>query len=77
MWPIKFLRLFVSVFLDSFYISLLNIYLIGPNCGIRVNPGMSWAFPDVKCFTLPHIFMFIVGIVCATLASIMSFLLVG
>lgn len=84
-WPIKLLRFFVSIFLQTFFISLLNIFLSGPDCNLlgsyyhngRLWPkGYSDEFIGEKCFAVPNIFMFAFGTVFSIVAILTNYLLV-
>lgn len=84
-WPIKLLRFFVSIFLETFYISLLNVFLAGPDCnlasgyyhgGNNFPRGFSDQFPGKKCFAVPHVFMFVIGSLFTVVAILTNYLMV-
>ncbi|KAK9807619.1 hypothetical protein WJX72_004477 [[Myrmecia] bisecta] len=77
-WPIKLLRLAVSIFFSLFFISSLNLFLAAVNC--QDVPGQSArvmrAFPDVVCWKMPHAILASFSIGMATIFFGVSFCMV-
>ncbi|KAK9830511.1 hypothetical protein WJX72_012148 [[Myrmecia] bisecta] len=77
-WPIKLLRLAVSIFFSLFFISSLNLFLAAVNC--QDAPGQSTrvmrAFPAVVCWKMPHAILASFSIGMATIFFVVSFCMV-
>jgi hypothetical protein len=70
------LRFTVSIFFDMFYISSLAFFMLAANCKfIHAHPPYWMPFHDTPCFGMPHTIMFVVGLVMATVAALIAWLM--
>ncbi|PSC71757.1 flagellar associated membrane [Micractinium conductrix] len=75
-WPIKALKVAVSFFFEVFYISSLGIFCVSLDCTYyRPGPKVAEKFPNVQCFTMPHLASVVISFVTSFLAMSMAFLM--
>ncbi|CAG9460435.1 unnamed protein product [Pedinophyceae sp. YPF-701] len=74
-WPIKVLRFAVSIFFRTFYITVLNVFAIGPDCRTVDGALAADIFPDKKCMGFPHGITALLAILAAVAGGVISFLM--
>lgn len=82
LWPIKFLRVVVSLFFGMLYIAALNIFLSNLECYDKYGNGVWYhhMFKDstgsyVKCFSTPHLIHIIIAAVSSVTFAVVAMLL--
>lgn len=73
-WPIKITRLVIRIFLSSFYISSLNVFLTAVDCTVfgESKPYLD-SFPEVTCFDMPHVVVVAASVLMSLVLTLMAF----
>ncbi|KAG2449445.1 hypothetical protein HYH02_005592 [Chlamydomonas schloesseri] len=78
-WPVWFLRVVVSVFLQTFYVSAMGIFFVNINChwlapaGSEHHRGYMDNYPTLNCAEWPYVFNMVVAILLAFIFSAIVF----
>ncbi|CAG9466689.1 unnamed protein product [Pedinophyceae sp. YPF-701] len=74
-WPIKVLRFVVSIFFRTFYITVLNVFAVGPDCRSVDGKLVSDLFPDKECIGFPHGLAAVLAVLAGVAGGVISFLM--
>ncbi|KAG2497028.1 hypothetical protein HYH03_005031 [Edaphochlamys debaryana] len=78
-WPVWTLRVVVSVFLQTFYVSAMGVFFVSINCHTlakddsEYKKGYLEKYPDRKCSDFPQVLNVVVAVVLSVLYSLIVF----